>query len=548
MAVNGSRKWTYTYDANGNVDSILNVATGAKKTFTYDKNEKVKKSILGNQSVEYGYDSTGVATSVIGRSGTQAFTQAYTIDKLERLTHLKRNGASQATLTYNKTDELEKISYVNGISSVFKYDAAGQLKTLETKKGTTEFDTFTYEYDTRGNITSVTFKDGTATYEYDANNQLTKEKTVDGIAVSYEYDAVGNRTKKTTVKDGQTITKSYTYNANNQLKTAGSNTYSYDENGNRTLDSQYKYVYNKLNELVEIQTLSGQTVAKYTYNEDGRCISKTVNGQTTYYHYDEDQVLFETDSAGAITAEYSYDDYGRPLMMTRDGKTYYYVLNEHKDVVALTDVSGNIVASYTYDAWGNILSKNGAMADVNPYRYASYRHDNETGLYYLLARYYESKEGVFLTIDPQPGEVNDPLSQHPYAYVQNNPVMLDDPDGENPYVAVLVYTGGRYVVRYVQKKGVKYAAKKYKGKIKKNYKNKSALKKKQKKKKKKSIQMVKDNYLKRKGIDAHSLKNEYVGRKNIAHYDIYVDKNTGRLLIYRKGGKGEPITTHLRIK
>ncbi|WP_338751105.1 RHS repeat-associated core domain-containing protein [Bacillus sp. FJAT-52991] len=118
-----------------------------------------------------------------------------------------------------------------------------------------------------------------------------------------------------------------------------------------------------------------------------------------------------------------------------------------------------------YDAWGNILSKSGAMVNVNPYRYASYRHDNETGLYYLMARYYDPKEGIFLSIDPQPGEANAPISQHPYVYVQNNPVMLDDPDGEHPLVAVLVYTGGRYVVKYVAKKGVKYAAKKYKGKI-----------------------------------------------------------------------------------
>ncbi|GLY09664.1 hypothetical protein Bbad01_08800 [Bacillus badius] len=69
--------------------------------------------------------------------------------------------------------------------------------------------------------------------------------------------------------------------------------------------------------------------------------------------------------------------------MKKDGKTYYYILNEHKGVTALTEASGNIVASYTYDAWGNTLSKSGPMADVNPYRYASYRYDNETGLYYL---------------------------------------------------------------------------------------------------------------------------------------------------------------------
>ncbi|WP_099716688.1 polymorphic toxin type 33 domain-containing protein [Clostridium sp. LS] len=60
--------------------------------------------------------------------------------------------------------------------------------------------------------------------------------------------------------------------------------------------------------------------------------------------------------------------------------------------------------------------------------------------------------------------------------------------------------------------------------------------------------MVNDKYLKKQGIDAHSLKQDFVGKNNIAHYDIYVDKETGMLWIYRKGGKGEPIPTYEYIK
>ncbi|MEK4029304.1 hypothetical protein MKZ02_12295 [Pseudobacillus sp. FSL P4-0506] len=77
---------------------------------------------------------------------------------------------------------------------------------------------------------------------------------------------------------GQTKTKEYTYNASNQLKTAGSHTYTYDDDDNRTRDGQYKSIHNKLNELVEIQALSEQLAAKYTYNEDNRRISKMING------------------------------------------------------------------------------------------------------------------------------------------------------------------------------------------------------------------------------------------------------------------------------
>jgi RHS repeat-associated protein len=31
----------------------------------------------------------------------------------------------------------------------------------------------------------------------------------------------------------------------------------------------------------------------------------------------------------------------------------------------------------------------------NRYRYAGYQYDEETGLYYLMARYYEPRNGVF---------------------------------------------------------------------------------------------------------------------------------------------------------
>ena len=63
-----------------------------------------------------------------------------------------------------------------------------------------------------------------------------------------------------------------------------------------------------------------------------------------------------------------------------------------------------------------------------------------------------------------------------------------------------------------------------------------------------NIKMVEDKFLKKNGIDAHALKEDFIGKKNIAHYDIYTDKDTGMLWIYRKGGKGEPIPTYEYIK
>ncbi|MGP3610958.1 RHS repeat-associated core domain-containing protein, partial [Anoxybacteroides rupiense] len=81
-------------------------------------------------------------------------------------------------------------------------------------------------------------------------------------------------------------------------------------------------------------------------------------------------------------------------------------------------------------------SKSGEMATENPYRYAGYQYDEETGLYYLIARYYHPTHGVFLSMDPDPGDSDDILTQNGYTYANNNPVMLVDPDGHFVWMAI----------------------------------------------------------------------------------------------------------------
>ncbi|ACJ34858.1 Rhs family protein [Anoxybacillus flavithermus WK1] len=197
------------------------------------------------------------------------------------------------------------------------------------------------------------------------------------------------------------------------------------------------------------------------YSEDTRYIQKDVNDVITNYHYQGDSlnVLYETDASGNVVRSYIYGENGQLLAMKKGNATYFYHYNAHGDVIALTDEQGNIVARYQYDAWGNILSQSGDLEDENPYRYAGYQYDNETGLYYLIARYYYPEHGVFLSLDPDPGDADDILTQNGYAYANNNPVMLTDPDGENPYIIILVSVGGRIVAKKVAKSLIKKAVK-----------------------------------------------------------------------------------------
>jgi len=202
--------------------------------------------------------------------------------------------------------------------------------------------------------------------------------------------------------------KNFTYNAANQITNTG---FAYDDNGNLTSDGTYTCLYDGENRLKEVKQ-GTTTIATYTYDYMGRRTSKTVSGQTTYFHYDGWNVVAETDASGTTTATYAYD---------------FYQYNDHGDVVSLTNSAGQIVNTYNYDPWGKVLSAN--VTVENPYRYAGYRYDTETRLYHLQHRHYDPSKYCFLIKDPSIGDIRTPLTLNPYSYCTDDPINKIDPDG-----------------------------------------------------------------------------------------------------------------------
>ena len=107
---------------------------------------------------------------------------------------------------------------------------------------------------------------------------------------------------------------------------------------------------------------------------------------------------------------------------TVDGETYYYVTDGNKNVTALLDADGVRVAKYTYNPFGRILNSEGALAEINPFRFSSEYHDDETGLVYYNYRYYSPELGRWIKRDPieEEGGVN------LYAMVGNEPINYWD--------------------------------------------------------------------------------------------------------------------------
>ena len=136
--------------------------------------------------------------------------------------------------------------------------------------------------------------------------------------------------------------------------------------------------------------------------------------------------LAEADSDGNVTDEIIL---GRQLLARKiNGSWYYYIYNAHGDVIGLADDSGSIVNTYKYTPWGEIRSETETVD--NPIKYAGEYYDDELGMIYLRARYYDPTVGRFISYDAEEGEISNPLDMNRYVYCRNNPVRYVDPSVE----------------------------------------------------------------------------------------------------------------------
>lgn len=453
----------YSYDANGNQITAVNVSTG-QTAAQYDSKDQVKTetdTAYNNTSVQY--DANGNVTSLTLPSGK---TITYSYDDNDRLTGssvtvsatnanqnivspVVKTGDSTTTeatsLDYDKAGNITKITKGNGTYSQYTYDTANKITGVATK--TTDgsiISSYSYTYDQNGNITIASGDSVSTSYTYDNVDQLLTASDDQSRSWGYTYDASGNRTQIT----GPTGTTTYIYgNAadKNQLTSSAKDgvttTYTYDSRGNNIGRSDGTTIIYDANNLITSAKIGSGPTVTYTYDTDKHMIARTVNGVTTRYQYDGDNLSAETDNTGTITVAYSYDDNGKRISETRkdvddpngSNKVYYYHYDGHGSVTTLTDPSGNVVKRYSYDPFGNVLSATGDANLTNSFTYSGYFQDPDTGLYLLKARAYDAQLGRFLSVDPNPS--NDDPKQDPvlnanlYLYTNNNPVTNIDIDG-----------------------------------------------------------------------------------------------------------------------
>ena len=285
---------------------------------------------------------------------------------------------------------------------------------------------------------------------YNAGGALQKTYT-------YTYDTVGNLL---TASDGSTAhTYAYGDEQWRDLLTAyDGHAITYDQTGNPlTYYDGSAFTWRNGRQLAS-WTKNGQTTS-YTYNADG-LRTKKVNpdGSWSEYHWIGSTLIsenrFRANGERHWTLQFQYDQNGSPVGVSfRDcGEStftyvYYYAKNLQGDIVGLykrnPDGTGaQVIATYEYDPWGKVTAvrdANGALvtypsgsnliAFMNPLRYRGYYQDNDTGFYYLQSRYYDPELKRFINADSYASTGQGFIGCNMFTYCNNRPSNASDNSG-----------------------------------------------------------------------------------------------------------------------
>lgn len=132
--------------------------------------------------------------------------------------------------------------------------------------------------------------------------------------------------------------------------------------------------------------------------------------------------------------------------------TFYF----HPDFVGstswITDRAGQVYEHLEYfpfgDSWREERGDSTPRQQLDQYfRYTGKPYDEETGLTYFGARYYDSRKARWLSVDNlarllNEGAVKNPDELSVYSYGRNNPLGFVDPDGEQSIIVVGPRLGG----------------------------------------------------------------------------------------------------------
>jgi RHS repeat-associated protein len=193
---------------------------------------------------------------------------------------------------------------------------------------------------------------------------------------------------------------------------------------------QYRYdLLNRLTEVLRYQDGDLVPVARYGYDINSlRIYKENGEGITTRYVYDATGNRLETHTE-ETSSYYIFRGLRHAARRIVDNATqeevrHYYGTDHLGSTVLVTGEAGEVLWTGETNPFGDNVSGGGTgSGESERIKYTGKDFDEDAGLYYFNARWYDPGTGRFITEDP----ARDGISW--YAYVANNPLRYVDPSG-----------------------------------------------------------------------------------------------------------------------
>ncbi len=408
----------YLYDGNGNLVR-LTATSGNNETmwhYEYNSMNQVEKEVLLHDgkifALEWIYNNVGDVASLIYPSGRKIDFNPNALGQPQQVSYGATNYVSNVKYYPNGT--LKSVNYGNGIKRDVSLDLTGRISGISDSKGTKDSLRISSSYDQNDNLSGLTdWLDRNNNIDNISYDGLDRLLTADGRwgRGQYRYDGLGNIVSRSI--HGSTI--NYSYNHLNQLNniTGGYRyNYAYDSRGNVIHNGRYDLVFNDGNQVISAKNI--------TYQYDGH--NRRVQKGNEYTVYSQSGQLLARLSPSNVLTESIYLD-NKLIAET----THTSVRYQHTDMLSTpvleTDSSGNTLTKSFYEPFGKRLG--GEKAGIG---YTGHLQDEDLGLTYMQARYYDPLIGRFYSNDPI--GFRDIHSFNRYAYGNNNPYKYTDPDGK----------------------------------------------------------------------------------------------------------------------
>ena len=428
-------------------------------TFHYDAASRLTQASsarYGNVvNRTYNLDSTLVTEELVIDGATHTITHGY--DAANRMISSTYPTGAVRTTAWTQRHQRDSITFAGDVVANFVYDAGRRETSRAHGNGITTTRTyrhdnlvdsisaagvasFNYLYDANKRKTSVidsALPAWNQTFAYDAEDRLIDWSRGGGdvgvsatTTQSWNLSLVGDW--QSTTRDG--IQEDRLHNAAHEMLTTQLTPSSpvqalqHDDKGNLTLNPHREsgtYTWDFENRMATATDTSANRTHSYRYDALGRRVQKSVTNPdttvtTTTYICAGAQVLTELEN-GVASVSYVYGAYVDEPLVRIDHQnadaTIYYHADHRYSVQAITDETGQVVERYAYTAYGErvVLNPDGTEkasgVALQPYGHTGRRHDDETGLQYFRARYYDTNLGRFIGRDSLMG-----ASKNPFTY------------------------------------------------------------------------------------------------------------------------------------